>query len=119
MTFHVGQKVVCIDDKRRVAIKRGGWFAFLRPWVRLDHNLNRGDVYIVTRVHLLECSDGVCEVVLVDKARHFEQPEIGFPSMQFAPISEKKTDISIFTEILKRESAPDRINVSRELCGNE
>lgn len=123
MTFRVGQKVVCVNDKRCVSIKRGGWFARFRSFLRLDHNLNRDHVYRVTHVCVLRADCGAdMEMIRVDKARNFEAPEIGFPSFQFRPLIERetKTDISIFTTILDRENRqlPDRVIATNDQHAN-
>lgn len=100
MTFHVGQKVVCINDQRLCSISRSGWFSRWRSSVRLNHNLNRGDIYRVTLIiNMTTTSNKVVTMLHVDGARHFEY-DIGFPSFQFRPVVTRKTDISIFTKLL-------------------
>lgn len=114
MMFHVGQKVVCVDDGCRVAFRRGGWFERYRAWITLDHNLNRGDVYRVVGLERVKTVDGVFLTLHVDGARHFRLSQVGFPSFQFRPLIEKKTNISIFTEMLnnvplhEKETVGDR-----------
>lgn len=100
MSFFVGQKVVCVDDSLRARWRRNDWFERFRSWNILDHNLNRGDVYTVTHVDIVQTDGGAFEVLLVAEAKHFEFPWLGFPSFQFRPLIERKTDISIFTELL-------------------
>lgn len=104
MTFHVGQKIVCIDDRRCVTvILSRRWFEWRGRSLNLDHNLNRGDVYrVINRMALDTKSGKIIEMVWVDSARHFEYPEIGFPSFRFKPLIEHKTetDICIFKKLL-------------------
>jgi hypothetical protein len=102
MTFRVGQKVICVDDLPRVSARNPGIFRRFRKFRDLDHNLNKGDVYTVTGL------DSELDVIKnerfltlhVDGAWHFGHREIGFPSYQFRPLVEVKTDISVFTEML-------------------
>ncbi len=108
--FAVGQKVVCVDDRRLVLIRyTQGWFARFRSMLRVDHNLNRGHVYVVTARHVLTTVCGKqFEMICVDKARCFERPELGFPSFQFRPLIERKatTDISALKKLL----TPSRVD---------
>lgn len=104
MTFHIGQKIVCVNDRRCVTVVYGRrWFQWRDRSFKLDHNLNRGTIYRVTDRQALETDDGKSiEIVWVDGAQHFEEPGIGFPSFQFKPLIERKTetDISVFKKML-------------------
>jgi hypothetical protein len=83
MAFHVGQKVVCVDDGNRPYVPRSP--------------LTKGAVYTVAT------SDGrgiqIVEVTPPTRFTHFE-------NYLFRPVQERKTDISVFTEILKNTKAP-------------
>jgi hypothetical protein len=89
--FFVGQKVVCVDAD-------GADYLF------------EGRVYTVTRViHSAAFSrlDGTIAnyAVLVDEA----QPNLGtiaFDARRFRPVVERKTDISIFTDMLIKQKQP-------------
>jgi hypothetical protein len=74
--FNVRQKVVCVDDYPRVSRKQKGWFSRFRRYTRLDHNLNKGDVYTVVAVtQLTDAETGVVfETLFVDNAWHFGHP---------------------------------------------
>jgi hypothetical protein len=102
MTFRVGMKVVCVCDRQRVSWRRRGWLERLRGFRLLGHNLNKGDVYTVTAVDTVfdNITKQPMQTLLVDHAWHFELRGMGFPSFQFRPVVERKTDISIFTEML-------------------
>lgn len=102
MTFHVGQKVVCVDDSMRVSYHRAGWFSRFRRWEKLGHNLNRGDVYTVNGTITYSDARTGAEVfcLYVAEAHHFGNPHIAFPACQFRHVAEHKTDISIFTKLL-------------------
>lgn len=109
--FHAGQKVVCVDDKRRVAVRSSFFGIPLGRWIKLDHNLNRGDIYRIVCVTTVRSAEGyIVQTLHVDAACHFEHPEIGFPSFQFRPLIEKKTntDISVFTKLLNPTPAFDK-----------
>lgn len=110
MTFHVGQKVLCVNDSRIMTSRKRGWFRFLDTFELLDHNLKWLEIYTVTHIGTIQdCLTGQrFDLLNVAEAVHFKFPQIGFPSYQFRPLVEKKTDISVFTEILDRESAQPR-----------
>jgi hypothetical protein len=78
MTFHVGQKVVCVDDSLPA-----------NPWHR-QHPLVKAQVYVVRELHLYPD----CNCVDIDGSGRMWQ------HWRFRPLIEKKTDISIFTEML-------------------
>jgi hypothetical protein len=104
MTFRVGQKVVCVsdhacDDPRLLP---GGEYVPNWPSV--------GAVYTVrglrdgpVRPHLL-----LEEVI--NPERFFAEGvyEMGWNPTRFRPVVERKTDISIFTDILRKASKPAR-----------
>lgn len=79
MTFRVGQKVVCVDDSRPVV----GW---AKQWLR------KGNIYEIRSIE----PDG--DIHLIEIARESGTP---FYHSRFRPIVERKTDISIFTAMLK------------------
>ena len=105
MAFYVGQKVVAIRDVN--GDKRIG------PEIGLPLP-RRGQVFTVRRV--IEWSETahfpastslyLCEIVCppVFHSRGFS--ERGFRALNFRPIVERKTDISIFTEMLDRTKVP-------------
>ena len=79
--FYVGQKVVCVQ---------AGPDFFGRPiWVV------KGDIYTIADVF---DSQGVSAVRLVEAPKVFN--ELGWIASWFRPVQEKKTDISIFTDLL-------------------
>lgn len=78
MAFHVGQKVVCVDDEPRF------------PWP--TSRVKRGKVYTVTHIFSDWLSVEVAEAEAWGKT--------GFWRDRFRPIVETKTDISIFTAML-------------------
>lgn len=78
MTFHVGQKVECIDASGRF-------------W---PNNLVRGRIYIVAEVGP-HPNGPWCKVEGTDSGS-----ECGFFQRRFRPIVDRSTDISIFTAML-------------------
>lgn len=74
MTFHVGQKVVCVDAV---------------------HQLVNGGIYTISFVGSGRLG-AMCDVAEI--AGVF--PPLAFFQRRFRPIVEKKTDISIFTAML-------------------
>jgi hypothetical protein len=86
MTFHVGQKVVCI---------------------KAEHDPSRFDWEKLPRLDAIYCvrwTDGetVRLAEIVNRLYFYEEglSELRFNSWRFRPIVETKTDISIFTKML-------------------
>lgn len=94
MTFRIGQKVVCVD-----ASVHGP------DSIRLC----KGAIYTVgdidpARDRFDEIGLIVCEI---EMKRH-NGWSASFRASRFRPVVERKTDISIFTEILRKASKPAR-----------
>lgn len=92
MAFHVGQKVVCVDADG------------VNP---LLHSLDKGAVYQLR--HLLVDDFGVegCFLVGVKNFCHaYTGIEHGYEIRRFRPVVTRKTDISIFTEMLTNTPSP-------------
>lgn len=86
MTFRVGQKVVCVDAS---AIQKAV-------------PLNEGAVYTIRTIIPLRSSVRGCGIYLVEIVNLLELGlEVGYFSDRFRPAVERKTDISIFTAMLK------------------
>lgn len=82
MTFHVGQKVVCVDDK-----PRDDW----RPTF-----LKKGSIYTITWVYCVPAGSGV----LLYEVENPYPDRLGWYSDRFRPIEERKTDITVFQKML-------------------
>lgn len=97
MAFHVGQKVVCVDADPGP----GFHFSEGRP-------LKHGAIYTIAAVGITHWHRP--GVALVEAPRLKGKM---FRNQRFRPLIERKTDISIFTEMLKPKT--------RELvgCGND
>lgn len=89
MSFHVGQKVVCVDDKPF----NGG----------LD-GLIAGNIYTIRGFG--ECMSGPLGIRLVELLRPKPANDMPYLARRFRPIIERKTDISIFTAML----TPNRVD---------
>lgn len=81
MTFNVNQKVVCVDASLPA-----------NPW-HCQHPLVDRQIYVVHALAGPECID-------IDGSGRAWQ------NWRFRPLVESKTDISIFTEILRKASKP-------------
>lgn len=96
--FRIGQKVVCVAHFPRE--RRMAWATYAE----------KNQVYTV-RGYVIR-TDGV-ECLLLNEIHNPPRPsrigivEFGFRANYFRPIVERKTDISVFVEILRRESVPD------------
>ena len=89
--FHVGQKVVCIRGATRSSMTRGNWAP------------KTGGVYTVRGIY-----NGPERVDLnfeeyVHHEFHDCGAEYGWDASRFRPVVERKTDISIFTDMLKTQ----------------
>jgi hypothetical protein len=91
MTFRVGQKVVCVDESTH---DRGGWHP-------LSGIPQVGEIYTVTA---LGTHRGMPAVRLreIRNGAH----DGYYRAKRFRPAVERKTDISVFTEILRRTTLP-------------
>lgn len=86
MSFHVGQKVVCINDGNYFNIKDELGSGY-------DGGLRNGNIYTITMIE-----DGKF-LHLAEMARN------AWNKCRFRPVVEKKTDISIFQEMLTKTPA--------------
>ena len=106
MTFYVGQKVVCIDDNFD-PLWKGPFSTGHIPILP-----TKGSVYTIRRILPdFPFSNSVALGILLEEIVNAEVPLIGgvqehpFGARRFRPVVERKTDISVFTEILDRENA--------------
>lgn len=89
MAFRIGQKVVCVDARARISL--------YRAWIYNDAPVE-GRVYTISAIVLDEGED--C-LVLLEHPRSPRSQHSGFAARRFRPVVERKTDISIFTKMLK------------------
>ena len=90
--FHVGQKVVCINDHGSPEVWNG--FRIAR----------QGSIYTVRSIYYF----GETELLLLEEIVNqvssyscgFKDCEPGFESESFRPLVERKPDISVFTDML-------------------
>lgn len=90
--FHVGQKVVCVNDEPNF---------FRVPGIRYldrDFPLKNGKVYTIIAI-TEEPIDGSKRVLLAEIPLRSEIDK-GFCRQRFRPVVERKTDISIFQAML-------------------
>jgi hypothetical protein len=100
MSFHPGQKIVCINDS---------WTS--SHWVSATpHRPKRGD----TVRRMLPAGEGLPEAVwlleIVNAPKHFFEGyhEPAFCARRFRPITERKTDISVFKKLLEPKGSRQR-----------
>lgn len=101
--FRVGQKVVCVDAESNGKYVPCG---FGTPLNNNMHGLKLGSIYTIRE---LDDVFGVAICRLEEIRRDYEPilgNESGFALERFRPIVERKTDISIFTAMLK----PSRVD---------
>jgi hypothetical protein len=94
--FRVGQKVVCVDASdqrnRKFPVTKGTIYTIQAIVEALDFMGDGGAC-----AFLCGLGRDVCPIM---------GKQTPFALRRFRPIVERKTDISIFTEMLRRESAP-------------
>lgn len=114
--FVVGQKVVCIDDDV---------FRYRVPGVKYPENptldgLEKGKIYTVRDIYFNQ-STGFINVSVEEIVRKYYSelsktiveydPSLqGFHHKRFAPLKERKTSISTFTEILNKVNGGNHDN---------
>ena len=94
MSFRIGQKVVCIDALHPRTLSQ--WWIEL--WHPYEHAVE-GRVYTISNIYLLGADQMIELVELPSPATDFWYA--GFFADGFRPVVERKTDISIFTKMLK------------------
>jgi hypothetical protein len=93
MNFQVGQKVVCV--------KNGPW------WGGNRDRLVLGAIYTIRRLIVADDGDLIFQIHEIQrspKARQIWGDDVGYAAFRFRPVVERKTDISIFTKMLKPET---------------
>ena len=88
-SFHVGQRVVCVDDSDVDDTGANTGIRYLR----------RGRLYTVTRTYVLSSGPGV-NLQEIDRPYSYE----GFRAERFRPAIEHEEDISVFTRELETTS---------------
>jgi hypothetical protein len=88
-TFHIGQRVVCVDDTDVDDAGASTGIQYLR----------RGRLYTVSRTYVLRSGPGV-NLQEIDRPYSYE----GFRAERFRPAIEHEADISIFTRALETMS---------------
>jgi hypothetical protein len=102
MSFHVGQKVVCVD-----ASPTGKYLPRGVTCSNDDmHGLKLGRVYTVRYVGDFRDLPVCCLDEIIRPVEPLTGKESGYAQARFRPVVERKTDISVFTEMLKRWKVP-------------
>jgi|HubBroStandDraft_4_1064222.scaffolds.fasta_scaffold00045_66 hypothetical protein len=110
--FQIGQKVVCVDDSTTDAAGRASLQSRGMIWP------SKGLVYVVRWVGHWHFNDGPLLAVRVAEIINpvvtwadGDADELAFLASRFRPLIERKTDISIFTEILdtERRKVPEKV----------
>jgi hypothetical protein len=98
--FWIGQKVVCVDDRGLAAALHQDEVG---PLV--------GDIYTVRGLICVNGQHGVKLFEIVNPPHQYwgETRECAFYARRFRPVVEKKTDISVFEEILQRAPVGSRL----------
>jgi hypothetical protein len=104
--FTVGQKVVCVDAK--------GGFTNLLGEIRDTHELSEGAIYTIRTISTWD-HGGHPVVVRLQEITERKVPvgcfsvdpdsDSPFLASRFRPLVERKTDISVFTKMLRDQEA--------------
>jgi len=96
--FRIGQKVVCVNADSSIPGNIGfGW----HPWYEA---LVEGQVYTVRRYYMY-CDRPAVWLEEIERSEHSRNhwgPDVGYAACRFRPVIERKTDISVFTDMLKQ-----------------
>ena len=97
MSFHVGQRVVCVNDEWQ------DWWPHYEYW--WPHKPIKGHIYTIRAVRYdpIRKGDGVLLYEIHNPERLWgdgNTGEGGFMAYKFRPLTERKTDISVFKRIL-------------------
>lgn len=97
--FRVGQKVVCVDASdqfnRKFPVTKSKIYTIQAIVEAIDFKGDGGAC-----AFLYDLGRDVCPIM---------GEQMPFALRRFRPIVERKTDISVFTEMLRRESAPSSL----------
>jgi hypothetical protein len=102
--FHVGQKVVCVDDS-------GNWtngFYYEIPVKGRIYTIRDIDTRCV--VFFGKAAIRVEEIILPIENTLVGEWEPGYSPDRFRPVIERKTDISVFTRILDKVNKRETVN---------
>lgn len=104
MTFYVGQKVVCVDDDDHPEWNPG---LDLKSDLPVRAWISRGTVYQIRKI----IADEVWLEGINRKGRHngHNWADGGFFSRRFRPLTERKTDISVFKKMLNPADNRERV----------
>jgi len=93
--FYRGQKVVCIDDSRpdRGFVGRIIVWLFGRDWPK------KGEVYTVLRAYVALADSQIG--IELDEIKNVALLQRCFRQSRFRPLVSIKTDVSVFTKILR------------------
>ena len=102
--FYVGQKVICVDasisDKYLPAVPS------YNSWVNDLDGLTEGVVYTIAGTADFFGAP-VVFVAEIKRPPHSDGSESGYAAARFRPVVQKKTDISVFTKMLKDTKAKE------------
>lgn len=93
MAFHVGQRVVCVNDSHNAGKVPGDVYLESRLLIA------KGQVYTIKSIaNYAWCKGGICLELLEVPGRG--RGDFGYAAIRFRPVVERKTDISIFQAML-------------------
>ena len=112
--FRVGQKVVCVDDSEPSSTHVVGYDGHHWQYFGGLDGLTKGAIYTV-RAFVQNHINGGVSLCLAEIFREhtirsgIDIGECGYRASRFRPVVERKTDISIFTEILRKHTKKQQV----------
>lgn len=107
--WYVGQKVVCVYDN---VIPGEGGSASLGSWFP-GEEVHKDQIYTVRSYHTdTRTNHKVFHLFEVERHESLRKKHgefIGYGVRRFRPLLDKKTDISVFTDILKSVKEPEYV----------
>ena len=103
--FRVGMKVCCVDADPRPGYR----------WVR-GEKLTLNATYTIAAFLVDDEGDEILHLAEIARSRkarrEWSDENLGYAASRFRPVVERKTDISVFREILRKASKKQPLKVS-------
>lgn len=95
MTFHVGQKIVCVTDTYTDS-----------GWMFVPNKPKKGSVYTVRGITEMGRKNRIHLEEIISPVQQWAEGfyEVGFLPFRFRPVQERKTSIEIFTAMLNSQT---------------
>lgn len=110
-TFYPGQKVVCVNDDPYAPPNQKGLTSDFYTGEDMLDGLRAGRIYTVKDVYIDKIYDMPCitveEIMRGRNSQRCGNGEFGYFAFRFRPVKKRKTDISVFTDLLIKAKQPE------------